>query len=89
MDGEPWKQPLPTDEDTVVIEISHFGKVSMLATPSCRSKSVLDPSLPPGTQEEDEDSEEDSHLEDSEERRKFGAAETFKLPDCIDIAHLS
>ncbi|GLT83410.1 hypothetical protein SLE2022_017010 [Rubroshorea leprosula] len=89
MDGEPWKQPLPTDEDTVFIEISHFGKVSMLATPSCRSKSVLDPSLPSGTQEEDEDSEEDSHLEDSEERRKFGAAETFKLPDCIDIAHLS
>ncbi|GLT83409.1 hypothetical protein SLE2022_017000 [Rubroshorea leprosula] len=69
---------------TVVNEISHFGQVSMLATPFCRSKSVLDSSFPPSTQEENEDSD-----EDSEERRKFGAAETFRLPDRIDIAHLS
>ncbi|GKV15852.1 hypothetical protein SLEP1_g26596 [Rubroshorea leprosula] len=78
------KQPLPTDEDTVVNEISHFRQVSMLATPFCRSKSVLDPSFRPSTQEEDSDSD-----EEEEERRKSGAAETFRLPDRIDIAHLS
>ena len=43
IDGEPWKQPLPKDDDAVVVEISHHGQVSMLATPLCRSKSVNDP----------------------------------------------
>ena len=90
IDGEPWKQPLPVDDDKVVVEISHFGQVSMLAAPSCRSKSVFDPSSPPAnyTDEEDDINEEDS-AEDSEERRKFGAANTFKFPDNVDIAQLS
>ncbi|KAM7278533.1 hypothetical protein ACFE04_005667 [Oxalis oulophora] len=82
IDGEPWKQPLPADDDTVEIEISHFRQVSMLATPSCRSKSVLDPSSPVIHQNEDYDSLED---ESSSEQRKFGAANTFKLPDSFDV----
>lgn len=88
IDGEPWKQPLPADDDKVVVEISHFGQVSMLAKASCRSKSVNDPSSPVGYMDEDDDSTEEDSAEDSEERRKFGAASTFKLPD-IDIAQLS
>ncbi|XP_024024890.1 diacylglycerol kinase 5 isoform X2 [Morus notabilis] len=89
IDGEPWKQPLPNDDDTVVVEITHFGQVSMLARPSCRSKSVYDPSSPASYGDEDEDSFEDDSTEDSEERRKFGAADTFKFPEGFDIAHLS
>ena len=88
IDGEPWKQPLPVDDDTVVVEISHLGQVSMLATPNCRSKSVHDPSSPVGHLDEEEDSAEET-MEDWEERRKFGAADTFKFPDEFDIAHLS
>lgn len=84
IDGEPWKQPLPLDDDKVVVEISHHGQVSMLATPSCRSRSIHDPSSPTSNQEE-----EDSGDEDPEERRKFGAADTFKYPHEIDIARLS
>ncbi|VFQ82565.1 unnamed protein product [Cuscuta campestris] len=42
IDGEPWKQPLPLDGDSVVVEISHFGQVTMLTAPNgCRSRSVL------------------------------------------------
>ncbi|KAF3453585.1 hypothetical protein FNV43_RR04025 [Rhamnella rubrinervis] len=92
IDGEPWKQPLPVDDDTVVVEISHFGQVNMLATPLCRSKSVYDPSSPAGSRDEEDDSNDDDHSENSEdreERRKFGAASTFKLPEGVDIAHLS
>nr|GEW27126.1 diacylglycerol kinase 5-like [Tanacetum cinerariifolium] len=45
MDGEPWKQPLPVDNDTTVVELSHHGRVKMVATQNCISKSVLyDPS---------------------------------------------
>lgn len=88
IDGEPWKQPLPKDDDTVVVEISHHGQVSMLATPFCRSKSVNDPSSPSVDREEDDSSEEEPS-EDWEERRKFGAAETFKYPEGIDIAQAS
>ncbi|XP_023635106.1 diacylglycerol kinase 6 isoform X2 [Capsella rubella] len=40
MDGEPWKQPLPLDDETVMVEISHHGQVNMLATNSCSSKSM-------------------------------------------------
>jgi diacylglycerol kinase (ATP) len=92
VDGEPWKQPLPTDDDTVVVEISHLGQVTMLANEPCRSKSVNDPSsaLPPHdtTHGDDKDpAEEEDEWEDG--RRKFGAADTFRLPDEIDIAHLS
>lgn len=54
IDGEPWKQPLPVDDDTVVVEISHFGQVSMLATPLCKSKSVYDPSSPISSYDEEE-----------------------------------
>ncbi|KAK9269350.1 hypothetical protein L1049_001121 [Liquidambar formosana] len=89
IDGEPWKQPLPVDDDTVVVEISHFGQVSMLATPHCRSKSVYDPSSPASHQDDEDNSDEEETAEDLEERRKFGAANTFKIPDGVDITHLS
>ncbi|CAM8928620.1 unnamed protein product [Rhodiola kirilowii] len=86
IDGEPWKQPLPVDDDTVVVEISHLGQVNMLATHGCRAKSMYDPSTPTHHDEEDDSGEEDSM---QEEFRKFGAAETFKIPDEVDISHLS
>ncbi|XP_078436748.1 diacylglycerol kinase 5-like [Wolffia australiana] len=92
IDGEPWKQPLPKDDDTVVVEISHLGQVNMLATHDCRSKSIQDhiaPHSQPGDNEStgfDSDTDDD---ENSEERRKFGAADTFKLPDDIHISRLS
>ncbi|XP_060202400.1 diacylglycerol kinase 5-like [Lycium barbarum] len=88
IDGEPWKQPLPVDDDTVVVEISHLRQVKMLATHGCISKGVDDPS---SHGNHDADGEDDSDEEDSvrDEQRKFGAAETFKIPDDIDISHLS
>ncbi|KAM3287265.1 diacylglycerol kinase 5 [Capsicum chacoense] len=88
IDGEPWKQPLPVDDDTVVVEIAHLGQVKMLATHDCRSKSVHDPSshVHHDGDDGDSDGEEDSVVE---EQRKFGAANTFKIPDEVDIAHLS
>ncbi|CAN4087205.1 unnamed protein product [Withania somnifera] len=88
VDGEPWKQPLPVDDDTVVVEIAHLGQVKMLATHDCRSKSVHDPTSHVNHDGDDGDSggEEDSV---GEVQRKFGAAETFKIPDEVDIAHLS
>lgn len=89
IDGEPWKQPLPSDDDTVVVEISHFGQVGMLATPCCRSKSVHDLSSPSVGHYDEEGSNGDAESIEEEERRKFGAAETFKIPDEIDIAHFS
>ncbi|KAM6580349.1 hypothetical protein CsatA_004123 [Cannabis sativa] len=89
IDGEPWKQPLPVDDDKVVVEISHFGQVSMLAAASCRSKSVHDPSSALYCMNDEDDSNEEENTEGSEERRKFGAADTFKLPDDVDIAQLS
>lgn len=88
IDGEPWKQPLPKDDDTVVVEISHHGQVSMLATQLCRSKSMYDPSSPSVDREEDDSTDEELE-EDCEERRKFGAADTFKYPDGIDISQVS
>ncbi|CAN1161076.1 Diacylglycerol kinase 5 [Linum perenne] len=96
IDGEPWKQPLPVDDDPVVVEISHLGQVNILATHDCRSKSVNDPSTPshhgsPSQRKHDED-DVDSDEDDSvlgEEFRKFGAADTFKMPDDFDISHLS
>ncbi|CAN4117495.1 unnamed protein product [Withania somnifera] len=89
IDGEPWKQPLPVDDDTVVVEIAHLGQVKMLATHDCRSKSVHDPSSHvnhDGGDDGDSDGEEDAV---GEEQRKFGAANTFKIPDEVDLAHLS
>ncbi|KAJ4831357.1 Diacylglycerol kinase 5 [Turnera subulata] len=90
IDGEPWKQPLPVDDDKVVVEISPRGQVTMLATPSCRSKSVHDPATPTVYHDDGDDSnDEDESAEDWEERRKFGAADTFRFPDELDISHLS
>ena len=92
VDGEPWKQPLPKDDDTVVVEISHLRQVTMLANEPCRSKSVNDLSLPSpahNSHGDDKDAVEEDEDEWEDGRRKFGAADTFKLPDEIDIAHLS
>ncbi|XP_026442999.1 diacylglycerol kinase 5-like isoform X1 [Papaver somniferum] len=88
IDGEPWKQPLPLDDDTILVEISHLGQVNMLATHDCRSKSVHDPSTHSGSHD-DGNEEEDSSEEMEEEQRKFGAADTFRIPDEVDIAHLA
>ena len=90
IDGEPWKQPLPVDDDRVVVEISHRGQVNILATHDCRSKSVYDPSTPSSHgAEDDDDNNGDEFAEEGEEFRKFGAADTFKIPDGVDISHLS
>ncbi|KAL6844014.1 hypothetical protein ACP4OV_025687 [Aristida adscensionis] len=90
IDGEPWKQPLPKEDDTVVVEISHHRQVAMLATDPCVSKSVDDPSTPSHHSHDDDDS---NSMEDEDEwedgRKKFGAADTFKMPEEVDIAHLS
>uniref|UniRef100_A0A0A9CXK7 Diacylglycerol kinase accessory domain-containing protein n=1 Tax=Arundo donax TaxID=35708 RepID=A0A0A9CXK7_ARUDO len=89
IDGEPWKQPLPKEDDTVVVEISHLRQVAMLASDPCKSKSINDPSSPCHPHEDDDS----NSLEDEDEwedgRKKFGAAATFKIPDEVDIAHLS
>lgn len=87
IDGEPWKQPLPLDSDTVVVEISHFGQANMLVAPNCQSRSVLAPhsTLDDGDDDYDSDEEEDLE-EESEERRKFGAANTFHYSDGLDDA---
>ncbi|KAK3010954.1 hypothetical protein RJ639_011850, partial [Escallonia herrerae] len=78
VDGEPWKQPLPMDDDIVVVEISHFGQVSMLANPHCRSKSVNAPYSPCIPEDDDHDSCEEDDLDEKwEERKRFGAADTF------------
>ncbi|KAK4792174.1 hypothetical protein SAY86_022609 [Trapa natans] len=89
IDGEPWKQPLPKDDDTVVVEISHHGQVNILATHDCRSKSRLEPSIPSKHNDVEHSSYEEEDSGEEEERRKFGAAETFKVPDEVDISHLS
>ncbi|XVF04070.1 hypothetical protein REPUB_Repub05bG0049500 [Reevesia pubescens] len=90
IDGEPWKQPLPADDDTVVVEISHFGQVTMLATPFCRSKSVYDSTSPISRYEDDNDSTDEGDSPEAwEVKRKFGAADTFKFPDEFDITQLS
>lgn len=88
IDGEPWKQPLPVDDDTVVVEISHLGQVNMLATHDCRSKSIFDPSTPSHGGDEDDSNGEDFG-EEGEEYRKFGAADTFKIAEGVDISHIS
>lgn len=89
IDGEPWKQPLPANEDTVVVEISHLGQVNMLATRDCRSKSVLDPTTPSSHGGDEDDSTGEDFADEGEEYRKFGAADTFKIPEGVDIAHIS
>ncbi|RWR88092.1 Diacylglycerol kinase [Cinnamomum micranthum f. kanehirae] len=92
IDGEPWKQPLPRDDDTVMVEISHLGQVKMLAVHGCKSKSVKDPSSVSSASHHGDDEEGNSDCDsevDAEERRKFGAADTFRIPDEIDMSHLS
>ncbi|XP_052177288.1 diacylglycerol kinase 5-like [Diospyros lotus] len=87
IDGEPWKQPLPVDDETVVVELSHLGQVKILATHDCRSKSVHDPSSPNNHDSEEEDSSEENSA--AEESRKFGAADTFRIPEDVDLSRLS
>ncbi|XP_057796556.1 diacylglycerol kinase 5-like [Salvia miltiorrhiza] len=94
IDGEPWRQPLPFENDDdgmVVVEISHHGQVKMLATNECKSKSVLDPSsLPSSPMAHDDDKDSDKEEEASgDEWRKFGAADTFRIPDDVDISRVS
>ncbi|XP_057825899.2 diacylglycerol kinase 1 isoform X2 [Cryptomeria japonica] len=85
MDGEPWKQPLPTNDDTVTVEISHFGQVTMLVTENRIAKSIHDAKDSIATTEEEAEVEEEIGDEDEIElRRKFGAASTFK----IDADHI-
>lgn len=38
MDGEPWLQPLPADDLSTVIEITHQGQALVLATEDCNAK---------------------------------------------------
>ncbi|KAL0405781.1 UNVERIFIED_CONTAM: Diacylglycerol kinase [Sesamum latifolium] len=84
IDGEPWKQPLPVDDEMVVVEISHLGQVKMLATHDCISKSVFDPSSPMAQEDgRDSDNEDESP---GEAGRKFGAADTFKIPDDVNLS---
>nr|ADE77296.1 unknown [Picea sitchensis] len=87
MDGEPWKQPLPTNDDTVIVEISHLGQVKMLAIDKCIAKGVQDGDNSPSPSFADINDQEDEADEDEEEaeaKRKFGAANTFK----IDLDHI-
>ncbi|GKB96141.1 diacylglycerol kinase 5-like protein, partial [Tanacetum coccineum] len=86
MDKEPWKQPLPRQEDTVTIEISRFGHVSMLASGHYPSKSVNDPLTPRTPIDGDYDSDEEEAEEISEERKKFGATSSFQLPEDFHIS---
>ncbi|KAF3786520.1 Diacylglycerol kinase 5 [Nymphaea thermarum] len=85
IDGEPWKQPLPSEDDTVVVEISHLGQVNMLATHDCKAKSVDDPSTPSPRREDEDDEDSMASDEESEGRRKFGAAETFRFSFDDDV----
>ncbi|KAL6975766.1 Diacylglycerol kinase 5 [Sarracenia purpurea var. burkii] len=78
IDGEPWKQPLPVDDDTVVIEISHHGQVKVLATDNCIAKSVHDSAIPTSYDANEEDNSEEDSI--GEEWQKFGAADTFNIP---------
>jgi len=78
IDGEPWKQPLPQEDDgKVVIEISHAGQVKMLATKGCKAKGIQDsPAM--STACTDSSSSDDSDDDFTEERRNFGAALSFR-----------
>uniref|UniRef100_A0A2P2KB95 Diacylglycerol kinase n=1 Tax=Rhizophora mucronata TaxID=61149 RepID=A0A2P2KB95_RHIMU len=89
IDGEPWKQPLPEDDETVVVEVSPLGQVNMLATYDCRSKSIHDRSSLSHHEGDNEDSNDEEDSVQGDKWRKFGAADTFKIPDGVDISHLS
>jgi diacylglycerol kinase (ATP) len=78
MDGEPWKQPLPTDDGKVVVEISHAGQVKMLATHDCIAKGVHDSCPAISTVHPESSSSDDTDDDFEEERRNFGAALSFR-----------
>jgi len=87
MDGEPWKQALPKDDDTVIVEISHLGQVKMLATDNCIAKGAQDvynSSSHSVADHNDVEVEGDEDEEEIESRRKFGAANPFRI-DFDDI----
>ncbi|KAL9162377.1 hypothetical protein ABFS82_07G086700 [Erythranthe guttata] len=86
IDGEPWRQPLPSDNETVVVEISHFGRVKMLATYDCVSKSMFDPFLKEQMNSDNEEDESVGEESVGEEWRKFGAADSFKIPDISQLS---
>lgn len=88
IDGEPWKQPLPTDDDTVEVEISHLRQVKVLATHDCKAKSIHRPMINGNQDTQEDDSPEEESIPE-EEWRKFGAADTFKIPDEVDMARFS
>eukprot|EP00250_Pteridium_aquilinum_P026292 c32799_g1_i1 orf=222-1805(-) len=96
MDGEPWCQPLPVDDSSTVVEITHLGQAVMLTTDNCIAECLpheagkVDSSLSvlcsPSMKIDEWDSAEvvdsdsgSSSSEESEVRRKFGAADTFKV----------
>lgn len=76
MDGEPWKQPLPTRDGTVVVEISHHGQVPILATHDCRARSIHE-TVSSHCSGEEADSKDEYLVNDGEEYRKFGPASFF------------
>lgn len=89
IDGEPWEQPLPIDDETVIVEVSHLGQVSILATQDCRATSINDPSAPTLFNHRTDEEEDFSGItsEDTKERRKFGAADTFRMPDDVGMTN--
>ncbi|KAI3673755.1 hypothetical protein L6452_39885 [Arctium lappa] len=89
MDGEPWKQPLPTKDDTVMIEISSFGQVNMLATGVYPAKSVNDPLTPRTLKGSEGDSDDEPEVVVSEERKKFGATSSLDLPKDFNLSQVS
>ncbi|RLN24278.1 uncharacterized protein C2845_PM07G25120 [Panicum miliaceum] len=78
MDGEPWKQPLPTDDGTVVVEISHAGQVKMLATKDCIAKGIHESCPAISTIHPESSSSDDTDDDFEEERRNFGSALSFR-----------
>ncbi|KAI5053976.1 hypothetical protein GOP47_0031128, partial [Adiantum capillus-veneris] len=98
MDGEPWMQPLPADDDSVTtVEITSLGQAAMLTTKKCIAQCVPDDTggkvdlngltTPSRIDEMQATGGDDIEIQsvlsssagdNSEVRRKFGAAETFK-----------
>ncbi|RWW47911.1 hypothetical protein BHE74_00046066 [Ensete ventricosum] len=76
-----------TSTETWILKF--YLRVNMLATRNCISKSINDPSTPSAASHHGDEDSEDSEDEWEGGRKKFGAAETFKLPEDLDIAHLS
>uniref|UniRef100_A0A0D9V6I5 Diacylglycerol kinase n=1 Tax=Leersia perrieri TaxID=77586 RepID=A0A0D9V6I5_9ORYZ len=82
LDGEPWKQPLPTDDGKVLVEISHAGQVKMLATKNCIAKGIHEAPALSTVHPESSSSSDDTDDDDfAEERRNFGAALSFRYMD--------